>query len=268
MSIIGRGNMKNKIVVIGICFILLSIGFSGCNENDSEIIAEGTYNYVTVAVYATIEITNDEYEKMTPNVTINVNGPKSTNSFQYYPGGGLTFCESIVLHENENIVLTGIHSDELGTFSDGATLTFEHASQKGRRNSYSWKATLRITVPGGTPISAELPLNVTVTADVYVYHLYWNSSKSNYDTVTNIANTIRIDMIPSNGETLTFYRNTVDGYAYVQADFVLEREESIAVEATHQGTGESDLRTFTHDGTNIGYFGPKLNIYIYESQPS
>lgn len=260
--------MKNKIVVIGICFILLSIGLSGCDDNGSEIIAEGTYDYVTVAVYATIEITNDKYEKMTPNVTINVNGPKSTNTFQYYPGGGLMFCESIVLHENENIVLTATHSDELGTFSDGATLNFESASQKGRRNSYSWGPTLRLLVPGGTPISAELPLNVTVQADVYVYHLYWNSSKSNYDTVTNIPNTIRIDMIPSNGETLTFYRNTYDGFAFAQADFVLEREESIAVEAIHQGTGESDLKTFTHDGTNIGYFSPKLNIYVYESQPS
>ena len=260
--------MKKKIVVIGICFILLSIGFSGCNENDSEIIAEGTYDYVTVAVYARIDITNDKYEEMTPNVTINVKGPKSTNSYQYYPGGGLMFCESIVLHENDNIVLTATHFDGLGlSFYDAVTLTFESASQKGRRNSYSWGPTISLLVPGGTPIYAELPLNVTVTADVYVYHLYWNSSKSTYDTVTNRSNSIIIEMIPSSGETLRFYKNTVYGFASVDADFVLEREESIAVEVTHQGTGKSDMKTYTHDGTDKGscYFNPQLYIYVYES---
>jgi len=262
--------MNNKLTIIGITFILISIGLSGCTENGSDNIVEGTYDSVTVAVYAKIDIKNDDGEEMTPNVTINVKGPKSTNSFQYSHGGGLMFCESIVLHEKDFVVVTATHLDELGAFSDAKTLTFEVASDSGRRESYSWGPEISFLVPGGTPSSAELPLNVSVTADVWVYHLYWNSSKSNYDTVTNVSNTIRIDMKPSNGTTLTFYRNTVEGFSYADADFTLKRGESITVTVTNQGSGESDFMTYVHYGTDTGfyYWNPTLNIYVYESQPT
>ena len=223
-----------------------------------------------VAVYARVNVVNDNGEEMTPHVSIDITSESKSESLLYPTGGGLIHCTDINLKYGETIVVTAIHTDGNKTYSDSKSLTFKDASNKGRRNSYTWSAECSIVVPGGLPVSEDLPINVTVGASVSVVHYYWNESISNYDMVyKGVSDVVKIEMRAPYLETLTFTKTTTDGYAYAEGTFLLKRTEFVDVIAIHQETDTYVVKSFIHDGTYSSdhYWNPELEIYVYKTLP-
>jgi len=265
--------MKKKIKVFGIVFILVCVCLSGCDEvsDPSDLIAEGTFYSVTVSVYARVNVINDEGKEMIPHVSIDLKSGSFSKSYAYPSSSGLIYCRSLGLQSGESIVVTAVHTDGNKTYSDSKSITFEDASNKGRRESYTWAAECSIVVPGGTPASEEQLLNVSVNAIITVFHFYWNENKSNYDSVTEgVSDIVRIEMKGPYSETLTFYRTTENGFADAEGTFSLKKDEFIQVTATHQGTNTYDIKSYINDGSFPGDnfpWCPMLDLYIYMSHP-
>jgi len=265
--------MNIRMKISGILIILVCVCLSGCDgvSDPSDLIEEGTFYSVIVSVYARVNVKNDKGEEMIPHVSIDLKSGSLSESYAYPSGSGLIYCRQLGLQSGESIVVTAVHSDGNKTYSDTKSLTFEDASNKGRRESFSWAAECSIVVPGGTPTSEEHLVNVTVNAIVTVVHFYWNESKSDYDQIIGgVSDVVRIDMRGPYSETLTFYKTTKDGVAEAKGAFALKKDEFIEVVATHQGTHTYDIKSYINDGSYLaGNFPwyPMLDLNIYMSHP-
>jgi hypothetical protein len=262
--------MKIEILIIGI--IVVCVCLSGCDEvsDPSDLIEEGSFDSVSVSVYVRVNVKNEKGEEMTPNVFYGVKTPYEANNYDYPPSGGLIYINAYKLTDGESIEVTAVHTDLNGTYSDAKSITFDDASNKGRRESFTWAAECSIVVPGGIPISEEQAINVTVGAGVTVIYHYWSESKSNYEQVyEGVAGTVLIEMKGPNLKTLEFYESTKEGPIYVEGNFLLKRTEFIQVIATHQGSGNYVLQSYIHDGTHTAdhYWNPELEIYVYMTHP-
>ena len=148
--------MKKKLVIIGIIFLILTVGLSGCNgDNDLKLdIEEWTYDECCVNLYGKAKLYYQDSWALNGSVFFDVEpkgpavGELTEVPIDKYGGTGNIYLGLIYLYKDKDptsvkIIASGHIWDQpnpgnYSHYSQHSTLTFNQASNNGTRNSFSW----------------------------------------------------------------------------------------------------------------------------------